>query len=281
MEDDAESLFGDTIDYDKEDDSFVGGFGLSEPSTLRRRVAKVPSPPPAPITPPAPLPPRRPGCWRRICDRIELWRYDFREHWWPRHSARCSMLCCRCVGLTLLLLLGSFFFAMYTSDPVAIITSVAYVRHGFDGVDLKKPSIEYSCTEIAEETTSLHTTIEQHIIDDNLLCACAPMFGIHRRYLAIASNPIIHMFNPTIDRSWTGYLDDGSKVAIDEVLVEEDQQSLFPLQHTRVIDKERLTAVRVSYRTETCGTAALVLQDDTAYCAQACDDLFDGKSVYD
>ena len=308
MDDTLESgtLFGDA-DYDADAPpppmSFLGNFGhelannlVGEPPTLRRRhvefmsaPAAPPPPVPAPVPAAAPLPTtHRVSCLRRWRNAFELWRHDMRERWFPRQRQQCDqfrVLLTRCgYALVVATVVSVLATTYYFNDPDTIIDTVAYVRHGHNGVDLRVPATEYSCADIADVVAlgDVATTAASLMHDDDLVCVCAPMFGVPHRYVAVASDAgIEHLFNPVIDRAWTGALDDGTYIAVSEVGVEHEQRTLFPAAPSDMVVVARATAVRVSYRTSTCATAALVLQDNAAYCMQACDHLFDGKSVYD
>lgn len=107
-----------------------------------------------------------------------------------------------------------------------------------------------------------------------LHCSCGPMFGFARRYMAIEHSPenFTHALNPTLE------CDTRNLSA-----VHESQQRLFPQQEaTRRIARSNLCTLSYSAaRTECSIKQSIALRNEHAWCAQACNDLLDGVSVYD
>ena len=84
--------------------------------------------------------------------------------------------------------------------------------------------------------------------DDPPVCVCAPMFGTRRRYMAIRTPEILHLWNPVVDPTWTGDLPDGRLVAVQgKSIVTESQRMLFPSK-LEAVENVRLNAIRLTYR---------------------------------
>jgi len=171
-----------------------------------------------------------------------------------------------------------------------------YVRHGHAGVDLHQPSVELQCSDVRSRMLRplkdgrrdelsfdrVRASAEYLIRADTLSCVCGPALGSPRRYTAVqvGAGVIEHLHNPVIDRDWDGHIDDETSVNVRErSLVLENQRMLFP-EHQHSVEVVRFNAVRVSYQDDECRAASLVLTDEHAWCVQACEDLFDGRNVY-
>jgi len=119
---------------------------------------------------------------------------------------------------------------------------------------------------------------------DELPCVCAPALGAPRRYSVLnlgVDTQLVHAYNARIDREWDGSVDGGEALDTEAAsLVRENQRMLFP-ERAESVDVVRLNAVRVRYQDDECRARSLVLRDEHAWCMQACDDLFAGRSVYD
>jgi hypothetical protein len=246
--------------------------------------------------------------WHRalanVNGRYELWKLDTERRLEPllervyktrRYIARGAGACLLAGVLIVVLVIR------YASNPQAYVTEVVrptYARHGRNGVTLREAASQLSCKEItsglvvqrlrAREEASLARVREATttlILADSLPCMCAPMVRSFRRLLVVrgANNTFEYMYNAAIDAEWDGTLADGSRLEVSDRLVDEDQHQLFPDDAMGVssVSVVRRSAVRVTYVDGNCLSSALVLQSAVGYCAQACADLLEGRSVYD
>ena len=176
-----------------------------------------------------------------------------------------------------------------------------YARHGVHGVDLSRRSSALTCGELADGTivpahdgeepslARVRASAEFLLERDGKPCLCAPALRLWRRYLALAlpasddggAASIVHAYNPVLDADWRGEMPDGAPpLDVSEWRVRENQRHLFPSANGSV-DVVRRRAVRLVYRTTACRTESLVLEGTYAWCAQACADLLEGRSVYE
>ena len=176
-----------------------------------------------------------------------------------------------------------------------------YARHGVHGVDLSRRSSALTCAELADGTivpahdgeepslARVRASAEFLLERDGKPCLCAPALRLWRRYLALAlpasddggAASIVHAYNPVLDADWRGEMPDGvPPLDVSEWRVRENQRHLFPSANGSV-DVVRRRAVRLVYRTTACRTESLVLEGTYAWCAQACADLLEGRSVYE
>jgi len=220
-------------------------------------------------------------------ERYEMWKERTYERCVPRlerlYAARTRLrnTCCGLVALAVVL----FAVSTYTSDPGAFVVDdmrPTYARHGHNGVDLTRAASDVSCDEMRTGLGRLRFAIESLIRADQLSCACAPMIGVSRRYIAVrtSNTSIDHMYNPSLDATWDGVVDASTRIELSQSLVTENQRMLFP-ERVAAVTVVRANAVRLAYRDADCRTAALVLRDEHAWCVQACMDLLAGYSVYD
>jgi len=179
---------------------------------------------------------------------------------------------------------------------VHFLTRAQYARHGHDGVDLRRAATDMQCSDIRsgimrslgdDSSVSLDELRAQTtylVRADELPCVCAPALGAPRRYAVLnlgVDTQLVHAYNARIDREWDGSLDGGERLDVEAAsLVRENQRMLFP-ERSESVDVVRSNAVRLRYQDEECRARSLILRDEHAWCMQACDDLFDGRSVYD
>lgn len=181
--------------------------------------------------------------------------------------------------------------------------TVAELRTGAPGAipwaiggNFSAPSTDFTCAELHETSLQMSRLLSasELALHAGHACACAPMFGLRKRHLAIrlAGNatelPVTkHMFNvgllanppPSPDRMYNR--------------VEEHQRMLFPNAAAGFVTNVRVDSVWLTYLVApaatsrpgaadptTCKNGAIFLTDGDAYCAQACLDLYDGVTVY-
>ena len=277
------------------------GVTITAVPELRHRTRAVPVAAAAPQSPP---PRRRPRFafltnWN---ERYELWRLDAGERWSNRLE-RCYRVRGRILGCVCLLLAcvlgGALAMTAFFRDERAFIIDTSgmdYARHGHDGVNLTLPADALTCSELAAGMVARPGVREPALLaavrataetlmakEPDLGCVCGPMFRSRRRYLVVRGGvgaPLQHLYNPVLDTAWDGALDDGRRLNVTDWLVLENQRMLFP-DRADAVQVLRRSAVRLSYRDVKCAAAAIILQHELAFCAQAGLDLLDGRSVYD
>ncbi len=235
--------------------------------------------------------------WR---DGWEMLRLDARrkwesvvERWWRRRQVL-RRAACTVLGLMLLVAYAATSF----SDPAGFVATarghLEYVRQGQAGVDFSQPARPLTCAELLADVLAsdgqvsmddVRTAAEDALTsrhgEDVPACVCAPMFGIRRRYLAVNdSRTVHHLYNPTRDADWDKSAPGGRSVASGKSWVTENQRMLVPAETTDV-ENVRENSVRLTYRTRECKASAVIVQLEPAWCAQACLDLMDGRTVYD
>jgi len=250
-----------------------------------------PPPPPAAATPVVLVRESRVREWR---GHAELWlrerflRWEPVLEWWWRHKHVLRRAACGLVGLCLLVAwyAGSFADeAAYVADA----TRPSWARHGEPGIDFSAVSAELTCGELASGSLQrivspaeqpslarLRITAEALLAGSDAACMCAPMVGTRRRYLAIrraGAGGLVHLYNPVIDN-------DAAAAASDKSIVAESQRMLFP-GRTEDVENVRANTVRISYRDDACQARAMLVHNEAAWCAQACIDLMNGRTVYD
>lgn len=254
---------------------------------------------------------RRPSRFRQFMWSVELWRHGMRrktrpclERCWRQRQGLRRCMCCL-IGMFVLFL----FSVGQMSDPAAYIPvhplQLSWAHTGQPGVDFTAVSLQLTCEELRlDMLANVLSPAEQPSLavlreaaeralrasgsggDNGLACVCAPMFGTRRRIMTIAAGTDAaklpqHMYNPIVDATWDGRLPSGEVVpaASTKSIVPEKQQHMFP-DKTEAVEHVRRDAIRLSFVNEKCSRGAVILQKEAAWCAQACIDLMNGKTIY-
>lgn len=104
----------------------------------------------------------------------------------------------------------------------------------------------------------------------NATCACAPQTGIAARMMLVGETV---MYNPVL-----GVLPWYYTVGKLETIVTEGS-SLYP--DRAPVEVVRYSRIRLVYQDQQCATHFTIFGGSDSICAQACLQLFDGKTVYD
>jgi len=275
-------------------------------ATLRNRHHRGPAAPPeisaAPVARNAGSPSAVERARRAFIDanaRYDVWKLETLEPACIRCAPRARRFVRVAATLIVVLVLVGVVLAQRRARADAYVPDTAtrrvYARADVD--DLTQPVHEIACTELTtgallrprnrdEEPVlaRVRATAEAAIRDDELACICGPAIRSWRRYLAVrggTATNVLHLYNPVLDAAWAGDIDGAAEpLNVTEWLVEEHQRAHFP-DRAAPVSVVRRSAVRLVYQTAACQRAAIVLQADRAFCAQACLDLLVGHSVYD